>query len=266
MEKEDPKRAKNFKERAILFGKEFIYWFSEDGSSVPYVRSLTYRFAQTAFFSMCIYSSIEPVPLAVMKGIVSRHLLYWVNEPIFDNKGILTIGYTYQNLIMSEGYNAPGSPFWALKTFALLGLKEENDFWKIEPKDFPKVEKIKSFEKSSTIIQHNENNTVLFIPGMTTEHHQPNYEEKYSKFAYSSKFGFSVSRSQRNIEECAPDSMLAFEIFGHVFVKSKIGEYKQYNDKIIVKWSPIKGINVKTMIEVIESGHIRTHVIESDYD
>src|SRR5699024_2137019 len=35
MEKEDPDRSAMFNERASLFAKDFIYWFSEDGSSIP---------------------------------------------------------------------------------------------------------------------------------------------------------------------------------------------------------------------------------------
>ncbi len=266
MDKDDPIRSKKFRERALLFGKEFIYWFAEDGSAIPYGRSLTYRFAQTAFFSMCILTDLHPLPLSVMKGIISRHLLYWIEKPIFDNGGILSIGYNYSNLILSEGYNAPGSPYWALKSFAILGLDNNHDFWKIEPEVFPKVDKIKSFQKGSGIIQHTNDNAVLFVPGMTTGHHQPNYEEKYSKFAYSSKYGFSISRSQRTIEECAPDSMLAFKVFDHIFVKAKVDNYKQCSDKFIINWSPVEGIKVESTIDLVDGGHIRTHMIESDYD
>ena len=32
MDKEDPIRSALFKERAVLFAKDFIYWFAADGS------------------------------------------------------------------------------------------------------------------------------------------------------------------------------------------------------------------------------------------
>lgn len=49
MEQEDPERSRVFKERARLFAVDFIGWFAPDGSALPYGRSLTYRFAQSAF-------------------------------------------------------------------------------------------------------------------------------------------------------------------------------------------------------------------------
>ncbi len=49
MQDEDPEWAQRFKERAILFAQDFVYYFDEDGEALPYGRSLTYRFAQRAF-------------------------------------------------------------------------------------------------------------------------------------------------------------------------------------------------------------------------
>lgn len=93
-------RCKRFIDRAMKFGKDFAYWFAEDGSAVPYGRSQTYRFAQASFYSACVMANIEPLPLGTMKGIIVRNLEYWLQKPIFDNAGVLTIGYGYPNLTM----------------------------------------------------------------------------------------------------------------------------------------------------------------------
>lgn len=37
-------------------------------------------------------------------------------------------------------------------------------------------------------------------------------EEKYDKFAYSTKYGFSVMRSDFNLQDAAPDSVLSFRV------------------------------------------------------
>lgn len=47
-----------------------------------------------------------------MKGIVLRHLRWWLKQPMFDRDGVLSVGYSYPNLAMAEDYNAPGSPYW----------------------------------------------------------------------------------------------------------------------------------------------------------
>jgi len=267
MDKEDPERCMKFRERAMKFGRDFVFWFSSEGSAVPFGRSATYRFAQVAFFSICVVAGIEVFSLPIMKGIIERHLDYWMKQPIFDNAGILAIGYAYPNLIMSEGYNAPGSPYWALKSFAFLALPADHIFWKVESETLPEVEEVKYIENADIIIQHSKENVILFPPGMKSKHLQPNYEEKYSKFAYSSKFGFSVSRSQRNVEESAPDSMLAFQICEHIYVKGMINSYEiEENDRIRIRWSPLSGIDVETIIIIKKDEHERIHEIDSKYD
>ena len=57
MEKEDPEHTALFKERAKTFSESFIYWFDDEGKALPFGRSLTYRFAQAAFFSACAHAS-----------------------------------------------------------------------------------------------------------------------------------------------------------------------------------------------------------------
>lgn len=60
MEKDDPVRAERYKARSTEFAKAFIYWFAENGSAIPYGRSMTYRFAQAAFWSAAIFAGITP--------------------------------------------------------------------------------------------------------------------------------------------------------------------------------------------------------------
>lgn len=119
MEQEDPERCSRLKQRALEFAADFIHWFSPDGSAIAYGRSMTYRFAQAAFWSALAYAGAynETFTPGVVKGLVLRNLRWWFSKPIFDAGGILTVGYAYPNLIMAENYNSPGSPYWALKTF-----------------------------------------------------------------------------------------------------------------------------------------------------
>ena len=63
-----------------------------------------------------------------MKGIVLRHLRWWLKQPMFDRDGVLSVGYSYPNLAMAEDYNAPGSPYWGLKTMLVLALGEGDAF------------------------------------------------------------------------------------------------------------------------------------------
>ena len=264
MEKEDPERCRRFIERALAFGKDYIYWFSEDGSSFAYGRSMTYRFAQAAYYAVCALCGVEVFPLPVLKGILVRHLVYWLNLPIFDNADILSIGYAYPNLQMSESYNAPGSPYWAMKAFMFLGLPADHAFWQAECAPLPRLEPKKYLEHANMVIQRGSGNVVALIPGRLQADGHSHTVEKYSKFAYSSRFGFSIMRSNVTLPECAPDSMLAFEVYGYFFVKDIIEpEFEIDKDHIRFSWTPIKGIHVTTTIEPTETGHLRIHEITS---
>lgn len=266
MKEKDPQRCERFIERAKQFGKEFIYWFGEDGGAVPYGRSQTYRFAQAAFFSICAAAEIEVFPLPVMKGIVVRHLQYWMDRQIFDNAHILTIGYGYPNLHMAESYNAPGSPYWGLKVFACLALPEDHPFWTAEEAPLPVLEKRKVLAHADMLVQRTQKDVILFTPGRILPHQHAQSEEKYSKFAYSEKYGFSIARSQKTLSEAAPDSVLSFGLLGHIFVKARIDAYEIHENYMRMEWSPVEGINVCTEIELTQNGHIRTHEIESIWE
>ena len=265
MEKEDPERCRRYQERALAFGKDYIYWFSEDGMPFAYGRSMTYRFAQAAYFAVCALCGVEVFPLPVLKGLLVRHLVHWLNLPIFDNAGVLTIGYAYPNLQMSESYNAPGSPYWALKAFLFLALPEGHPFWKVPDAPLPKLDQKKYLKYANMIIQRGDENVVALVPGRVKADGHSHTVEKYSKFAYSSKFGFSIARSTVTLAECAPDSMLAFEAYGYIFVKNIIEKMYEINEnQIVYTWTPIAGLKVTTVIEPTRTGHIRTHSITSE--
>lgn len=86
-----------------------IHLFAPDGASIPFGRSMTYRFATAAFWSALAYATDDehplPAPLTwgVVKGLVLRSIRYFTQkESIFARDGSLTIGWTYPSLFMSE--------------------------------------------------------------------------------------------------------------------------------------------------------------------
>lgn len=265
MEKDDPTRSKIYKERAMEFANDFIYWFADDGSSLAFGRSLTYRFAQVCFWSACIFADIEPVPMGVMKGIISRNLEYWLSKPIFDNGGVLTIGFEYPNLNMAEEYNAFGSPYWALKTFLILALDENHSFFKADPLPLPDLDSMRIVKEARMVLQRKDGHVYALTSGQWLEWNTMHHAEKYSKFAYSSKYAFSIPRSYCIIEGAGTDSMLTFIKDGMCHVRRKCKEWRIEEDgRIYSKWSPFEGVDVETLLIPNERGHIRKHTIISD--
>lgn len=87
--------------------------------------------------------------------------------------------------------------------------------------------------------------------------------EKYSKFAYSAKGAFSISRSYYGLHNSGADNMLAFEKDNIIFVRRKCSEYKiEENGMVYSKWSPYKGVEVETRIIPTADGHIRQHTVK----
>ena len=265
MENEDPQNSKIFKDRALRFAEDFIYWFDENGSAVAFGRSLTYRFAQCCFWSACIYAGIEPFDMGIMKGIISRNIEFWLNCDIFDNGGILSIGYEYPNLIMSEEYNSYGSPYWALKSFLILALDENHEFFKCSAKPLPRLEELRIINKAKMVIQRQNGYPVMLTGGQWVQWGMKFVPEKYSKFAYSSRYSFNVSCGNTSIKSVSSDSMLVFEKDGIYYIRRKCIETNIFDDGTLYsKWSPFEGVSVKTYITPIKGGHKRKHIIESD--
>ncbi|MHC5216181.1 DUF2264 domain-containing protein [Enterococcus sp. LJL128] len=261
---EDPERSQIFIERATRFAQDFLHYFDADGEALPYGRSLTYRFAQAAFFSALVFADVEAVPWGVMKGIMSKHMKKWMDHDIFTFDGRLSIGYHYENLVMAEGYNAPGSPYWAFKTFLLLAVEETHPFWQAQPIYLKRNEK-RLVKEGRLLLLHESNGAhVLGFPAGMLVEGQAHGEAKYSKFVYSTKFGFSVPKAGIRYEEGAFDNTLAISVDGNCFrVKRETESYQLSEEKVVHQWSPFKGVNIRTEIYPFGEWHVRFHEIET---
>lgn len=266
IEKAYPDRSNRLKDRAREFAKDYIYWFDKNGAAVAYGRSLTYRFAQAAFWSALVWADASPFPLPVVKGIINRNLEDWMSAPIFDKAELLTIGYKYPNLLMSEYYNAPGSPYWAMKTFLLLALPKDHEFFKAEEAPLPELEAVRPQKSAKMIFTNSETDAVIYANGLGVHGVDTQMPEKYGKFAYSAKYGFSVSRSSRSIEEASADSALSFLVKGNVYVNPASKSAEVLPDKRLkIEWSPCEGIEVETIITPYENSHKREHTIKAAF-
>ena len=232
-----PARAARFRQRALEFGREFAFWFDENGAALPYGRSLGYRFGQCAFYAACVFAGLEPLPLPVMKGIIVRNFQWWLAKPILDRDGVLTIGYCYPQLYMSERYNSPGSPYWGMKSLLVLALPQDHPFWAAEAAPLPKLPALYAMQSADLLFQRLPDGQVnAYAPAEVEENEHGQFAEKYGKFVYSTRFGFSASRSYAQLEQAAPDSMLAFVIGGQVFVRRHSERFQLLGDRLLSQW------------------------------
>ncbi|MDO5417694.1 MAG: DUF2264 domain-containing protein [Lachnospiraceae bacterium] len=264
MEKLEPERCAVLKKRAAQFSEDFVYWFGNDGNELPYGRSLTYRFAHSAFFSAMGFAGVEGVGYGVMKHLVLKNLENWVRRPIFDNAGVLTIGYGYPNLFMSERYNAPGSPYWSFKCFLMLAMDESHPFWQAEEKEFDFSAK-KFLEKPHMLVSHTHNQHVLVYPsGQKSHNNMGATPEKYGKFVYSNQFAFSVSRGYE-LGTGAFDNTLAAAIAGtgRYQMRDTFHRFAVTKDCVTTAYPLMPGVEVVSRIVPCGVWHVRIHQIDT---
>ncbi len=257
----DPERCARFKERAMLFARQYVTYFTDKGNSVPYGRSLTYRFAVSSFFAACAFAGIEVLPWGELKGIVLRNLRWWFAQPIFDSKGLLTIGYRYSSLVMADEYNAPGSPYWAFKTFIILAIGEDHPFWQAEEKPMPKLDKVTYLRMPGTLMcRTSDDDVVMLSAGQYPAFEMNHLAEKYCKFAYSADYGFSVSISNWGFEFTGCDSMLFISDGDNYWrprreVKDVIG----CREMVRSTWQPFGDLTITTWLIPAGDFHVRIH-------
>jgi len=267
MRDRDPERVKRFEERACLIAPRFACWFDSLGRGLPYGRSLTYRFAQGSFFSALALADLTAPGLdfGQMKRLILSNLSQWLAQPIFDRDGVLTVGYGYPNLCMAEGYNAPGSPYWGMKTFFALALPESHPFWQAEARPFDAPRKFLDEQVRLLITRDKENRHVIAYTAGNHGWEHMCEDAKYEKFAYSTHFGFSVAKEANTLSKGAYDSMLAVKRAGKDLwhVRSGCERFSLTEDRVDCVWSPMEGVTVETTVAPCGMWHVRRHVIRA---
>jgi hypothetical protein len=259
----DPERAARYRERARLFARQYLAWFDPDGSAVPFGRSLGYRFAAASFFSACAFAGEEVLPYGQLKGLLLRNLRWWFGQPIFDHEGVLSVGYRYPNLLMAEQYNSPGSPYWALKAYLVLALGPEHPFWTAKEEPMPVLPQV-SLNAMPGLLSCRAGHAYFLNAGQYPGWESNNAAAKYAKFAYSSRFGFCVSRAAYHLPKTGCDSSLLFSE-GDGYWRERRQSHDRYAclDFAFSAWEPWPDLSVRTWLIPFGAWHLRIHRIES---
>lgn len=257
-------RAGAFTERAGRFAQDFRHWFADDGSALAYGRSLTYRFAQGAFWGALAFAGVEALPWGEIKGLWARHFRWWCDRPVLSHAHTLTVGYGYPNLVMAENYNGPGAPGWALKFFLPLALPEDHPFWRAEETACHRPAVSVQPEPAMILRRDSVTGHVVASCGGHAAEWLSLSGEKYAKFAYSTKAGFCVSHGN----DVGLDGTLAISDDGvHWRIRRKGTDIRIENETLISRWTPFPDVLVETTLtlEQGEDGVVqsRTHRVVS---
>ena len=167
----------------------FVTGSRKMAATIAFGRSLTYRFACAGFWSALAFADLEALPWGEIKSLCLRHLRWWADKPMTHRDGVLSIGYGYPNLLMSENYNSAGSPYWAFKAFLPLAVNKDHPFW-TTPETVPETPAVTlALRHPGMVIMPCKGDVVALSSGQ--ENLQMRFgSEKYAKFAYSSRYGF----------------------------------------------------------------------------
>lgn len=254
-------------DRASAITNDIAQWFASDGAAICFGRSMTYRFAIAGFWAGLAVAHNQRNDWGVIKGYYLRHLRWWSQQSFVGRDGILDIGYCYSNLMMSEPYNSPQSPYWALKAFLPLMLADDHPFWTTFEAVAPEVQKPIMQYHIGFLTSQPFGDAVALSSGQYTDpdnkfiHSGP---EKYAKFAYSAHYGFSVEPDGRQFSEAILDNMIGFSVDGQSYrTRTHVLLAICADDVIYSRWQPLDDVWVETWLYWQGPYHIRSHFIQS---
>jgi hypothetical protein len=268
---DDPARAATFRARARAFATDFSRWFGADGAALPFGRSLTYRFAQGAFWGALAFAGEEALPWGEIKGLYLRHLRWWAARPtILDRDGMLSVGYTYASALQGEEYNTAASPYWALKAFLPLALPKDHPFWAAEeaPDVSPYPPVVAQPHPGLLLFRAGRRQVVALASGQDSDRHRQ-APAKYAKMAYSTVFGFSVESDVRGLERGCFDNTLALsDDGGESWRQRAASDAAGIRDEagtlvLWSRWHPWPDVTVETRLIPAPPWHLRLHHIRS---
>ncbi|CAH0019246.1 unnamed protein product [Clonostachys rhizophaga] len=229
-----------------------------------------------------------------VKGFLLRHLRWWArnSSDIFHSDGTLNLGWLYPNMYLTEDYNSPQSVYWALKSFVAIMLPSDEPFWADDEQPYPQLDPTQIVAllhaPRQVLCNPPKGHHFLLSSAQFTSLYWKGAAAKYSKFAYSSAFGFSVPTGQATLQQLAPDNMLALSrdgtqtwavkwkcrepTFGVRRVHSSVSHMAEELPTMQVVWYPWDDRSVSVTTTLIPPSrrwpdwHIRVHRIRVERD
>lgn len=241
---------------------------------------MTYRFAMAGFWGAVAFADVDlPPPLTwgVVKGLLLRHFRWWATkEDMFNDDGTLNLGYCYANMYLTENYNSPGSPYWCCLSFIPLVLPESHPFWMAEEEPYPSasLSKVVALQYPKHITIRQGGHSFLLSSGQACHYPLKATQAKYGKFAYSSSFGYSVPTGSFQLEQHAPDSMLALsDDGGDIWQTRRLAlnarfEWQDNVPVLVSSWKPWPDVEIESFlippVEGSENWHLRAHRVRTE--
>tara|TARA_B100001123_G_scaffold449902_1_gene617393 strand:- start:3097 stop:5007 length:1911 start_codon:yes stop_codon:yes gene_type:complete len=193
----DPARCEWWKDKTRLFLQDYPLFFNEQGEQPAFGRSITYRFNATAPFGMAQLLGVSPVEPGLARNICECNMDFFLEKPIFQEQGCLSMGWYDPFEDMVETYSCGGSPYWASKAFSPLLIPLNNPFWSASEESIPAAISDQSVaaEAPGLIVRTVAGESEIINVGSQIASCNIRFGTwKWGKLSYRSGVGFLISR------------------------------------------------------------------------
>jgi hypothetical protein len=166
-----------------------------DGGTIPWGRSLSYRFAELAAIGWASWNHTNPLPPGEARRIASGVLRYFWEHGAQDPDGLLQVGYRATNAVVSEFYNGPGTSYWAAQGLIALMIPADDPFWTATEQPMPAdggehTVVINGAEMVAHVLADGEARLYPAAQPFSRAHDHWQRGVKYEQHAYSSALGW----------------------------------------------------------------------------
>ncbi|MFO7781102.1 MAG: DUF2264 domain-containing protein [Spirochaetia bacterium] len=211
-----PEVAARHRERVALLAEQMPYFLAADGSAPIFGRSMIYRFAYLAPLALGASMGAIGIPAGLVRTVCNATMRFFAEQPILTDEGFLGMGYIGPNESILEHYSCGGSPYWAAKAFNALLIPPEHSFWTApeEPLPIRTASFARSIVAAGLMLLGFRDDGQVQLVNQKSYHDHPEYNAKYTNFAYSTHFPYESRTIYGSI---APDNALQFSADGILY-------------------------------------------------
>jgi hypothetical protein len=204
-----PELAETHKERARLFARDFRYFFSGDGSTPCFGRSMIYRFGSLSPLALGQHLGCLDISAGEVKTMSNGLMKFYFEHEILTDQNHLSMGFLRPCAEMLEHYSCGGSPYWAAKAFNFLMIPASDPFWGATEAPLPihQGSYAAPLRSAGLLLVGDHSTGHVQLINQKSYHDQPEYNDKYTKFAYSTIFSYEAREVYHNFN-C--DNVLQF--------------------------------------------------------
>ncbi|MBI9102762.1 MAG: DUF2264 domain-containing protein [Spirochaetales bacterium] len=250
-----PEIAEKHKDRARLFVRDFRYFLGSDGAVPAFGRSMIYRFGYLSVVALGQYLDILDIPPGEVRTMTGLGVKFYMDQEIFTNSGHLSMGYLRPCAEILENYSCGGSPYWAVKAYNILMIPSSDEFWRSreEPLPIHQGDFHKGMEYAGLVLSGHKETGHVQLFNQKSRHDNPEYNGKYTKFAYSTVFSYEARKVWGNFN-C--DNILQFSEDRINFSQRWKMEPLLINDRLSISRYPL--------YKVDEEGEVVTAIVLKD--